>query len=299
VQIFRYLIIIFLITGPGQVFAQINLHRYTSETDTFYWKKYIHFAEPKKLSLKPFTVKRAKKITEQFLAENLALFPQFTSDSASRFGIDDLKKSLFPVDINGDQNPDVVFSGYSGGESDMVKIFVNQGGHFELVFEDYQYITRFDYVDGKLDRLQTADLGCCDAYLWFTRDYKILQEVPAPAFIKGKQTVIYKYTEEPRAFLPVPEPFRTRTDSLMVRASAARLNEPFNPHLDTFGNIVARYRAKASGVVLAIKNDDKGNAWCFVEIFPDTKPSASILYDTEKIPTFIRGWVSILGIELN
>ena len=296
-QLFRFLSILFLINVSGHLAAQIDLHRYTTATDTFYWKKYTHFAEPKKLNLKPYMVKGAKKITEKFLQTNLFLFPQFTNDSAPRFGVNDLKKSLFPVDINGDRNADIIFSGFSGGESDMVKIFLNLGDRFELVFEDYQYITRLDYTDGKLDKLQTADPGCCDAYLWFTREYKIQHEIPYPGFIKGKQTVIYKYTEEPRTFLPIPKPFRAKTDSLMVRASAARLNEPFNPYLDTFGNIVARYRTKASGVVLAIKNDEKGNPWCFVEIYPDTTPSASILYDTEKIPTFIRGWVSLLGIE--
>jgi hypothetical protein len=52
------------------------------------------------------------------------------------------------------------------------------------------------------------------------------------------------------------------------------------------------------GVALAYKSYGKGNDWYFVEIFPDASPSASILYDVEKMPTFIRGWVSGQAIFL-
>ncbi|MCK9424169.1 MAG: hypothetical protein M0Q38_16405 [Bacteroidales bacterium] len=293
---FLLLLLVFL---SGSVVAQIDIKRYTTATDTFYWKRYEHVPKPKKLNLKPFMTTGAKKAIDSFLSKNLSLFPQFTNDSISRFGINDLKKCLFPVDINGDRLPDIIFSGFSGGEADVVRIFINRGDRFEFVFEDYQYITRFKLTNGKLTDMQTADPGCCDGYLYFTREYLVNQDSTGPVFIKGKQTVIYKYTEEPRTYFPSPKAFRAKSDTLMVRASAARLNEPFNPYLDTFGNIVAKYRTKARGMALAKKTDEKGNKWFFVEIYPDTSPSASILYETEKIPTFLRGWVSGNRIEFN
>ncbi|MEI7982664.1 MAG: hypothetical protein WCI71_13515 [Bacteroidota bacterium] len=295
----RFFILLFFVLLSGRLSAQIDIKRYTTATDTFYWKRYIHVPEPKKLNLKQFTTHGTKKEITDFLAGNLSQFSQFTNDSISRLGVNDLKKCLFPVDINGDNLTDMIFSGFSGGESDVVQIFLNQGTRFDLVFEDYQFITKLNLANGKLTELQTGDRGCCDAYLYFTRDYTVSQDSTGPVFIKGKQTVIYQYTEEPGEFFATPKQFSAHADTLMVRASAARLNEPYNPHLDTFGNIVAKYRTRARGIALGKKSYGKGNDWYFVEIYPDATPSASILYETTKIPTFLRGWVSGKGIDFN
>lgn len=278
--------------------AQINLKTYTTATDTFYWKRYTHIAKPSKINLKRFTVSGSGKIIDSFLSKHLEQYPQFTSDSLRSLSLKDLKKCLYPVEINGDQLPDIIFSGSSGGESDIVRIYLNRQDSFELVFEDYQYITQFICDQGFLKEMQTGDAGCCDAYLYFTRNYTIRHDKGEAIFVKGKQIVAYKYTEEPSFFYPAAMPFISRADTMMLRASAARLNEPFDPHLETFGNIIAKYRTRAKGNVLAIKSYGQRNDWYFVEIFPDATPAASILYDIEKMPTFIRGWVSGQSISL-
>ena len=296
--IFRFGSLIFLVMLFYTGHAQINIQRYTTATDTFYWKRYIHIPKPPGVNLKRFSVSRPAKKVDSFLAKYLDQFPQFTNDSAPRYSVKDLKKCLFPVDINGDQLPDMIFSGFSGGESDIVKIWLNCRDSFELVFEDYQYISKFRKSGDELAEMQTGDVGCCDNYLYFTRDYRVEQDKGKPIFIKSKQTVAYKYTEEPSTLYPLPAPFIARADTMLLRASAAQQNEPFNPYLDTFGNIIAKYRTKARGVVLAYKSCGKGNDWFFVEISPFAAPSASILYDIDKMPTFIRGWVSSQAIQL-
>ena len=288
----------FVLLSRG-VEAQINIKTYTTATDTFYWKRYTHVSKPLKINLNRFTVAGSGKIIESFLAKHLDQFPQFTNDSVQRFNVRDLKRCLFPVDINGDHLPDIIFSGFSGGESDIVRIYLNRKDSFELVFEDYQYISKFTCDRGLLTEMQTGDPGCCGSYLYFRRDYTIKIDNGELMFIKGRQQVEYQYTEEPFKFYPRAMPFTAKADTMLLRASATRLNEPFNPHLDTFGNIIAKYRTRAKGLVLAYKSYGKGNDWYFVEIFPDTSPSASILYDIEKIPTFIRGWVSGQASLLN
>lgn len=274
------------------VSGQIPIKTYTSATDTFYWKRYIHIAAPSKLSLNRIAMSGQRKTIDRFLSENPDQFPQFTNDSISRYTVKDLRKNLYTCDINDDNLPDIIFSGFSGGESDITRIWLNRGGSFELIFEDYQYISKFVRVKGMLTELQTGDVGCCDNYLYFTRDYRFTMEDGRPVFVKGKQTVACKYTEEPARVFENPKFFIAAADTIMLRASAAVLNEPFNPYLETFGNIVAKYRSKVRGNVLAAKTDTKGKLWYFVEIFPDTQPSASILYQTETMPTFVRGWVS-------
>ena len=288
-----FLIIILSFSVNGQV----NIKTYTSATDTFYWKHYAHIPKPKKLNLKKYALSGQGMVIEKFMARNSADYPQFTSDTMAMFTVKEWKKHLYPADINNDGLTDIIFSGSGGGESDITRIYLNRGDSFELVFEDYQYITRFTWKNKQLAVLETGDAGCCDAYLYFTRDYRVNWENGVPVFIKGKQTVSYKFTEEPRQYYTEPIPFISKADTLTLRASAARLNEPYNPCLETFGNIIAKYRMQSRGVLIAVKSYGKGNNWFFVEMMPDVYPSASILYETEKVPTFIRGWISELSVS--
>ncbi len=293
-----YLVLLFLIFSSNEGIAQIDIQRYTTATDTFHWKRYTHVPKPPKVSLKRFSVSKPAKVIDSFLALHGSQFPQFTNDSVPVLLKKSLIKSLYAIDINGDQLPDIVFSGYSGGETEMVSIWLNHGDSFELVFEDYQYFSKFIRSGNKLVEIQTGDAGGDSNYLYFTRDYRVTHDNGESVFIKGKQTVTYKYTEEPANCYPVPIPFIAKADTMMVRASAAQQNEPFIPGLDTFGNIVAKYRTRASGTAIAYKSNGKGNDWFFVEISPNVAPSASILYGLDKMPTFIRGWVSGQAITL-
>ncbi len=279
--------------------SQIPIKTYTTATDTCYWKRYVNIPKPEKLRLNKIAEGGHRKEIDRFIDMYLDDFPQFTNDSGSTKNVRDLRKSLYPVEINGDGRVDIIFTGYSGGPSDLTRIYLNRDDHFELVFEDYQYLTVFKKKKGILASLQTGDIGAGDDFLYFTRDYEVNWEQGTPVFIKGKQTVACKYTEEPSRNFKTPVPFRSTADTLMVRASAARLNEPFNPRMDTFGNIVARYRQKIRGEALAVKTLGNGNTWYYVEIFPGVVPAASILYQAEKVPTFLRGWVSGQSILLD
>ena len=297
-KLFQFGVLIFLASVSLTGSAQVDIQRYTTATDTFYWKRYISIPKPPRVNLKKYSVSQSSKRVDSFLARCIGQFPQFTNDSAPRYSIKDLKKCLYPVDINGDKLPDMIFSGFSGGESEIVRIWLNRRDSFELVFEDYQYISKFIKEGDKLVEMQTGDPGVGDNYLYFTHDYQVEYVKDEPVFVKGKQIVAYKHTEEPAKYYPQPIPFIAKADTMLFRASAAQQNEPFIPQLDTFGNIIAKYRAKARGIALAYKSYGKGNDWFFVEVSPAAAPSASILYDIDKIPAFIRGWVSSQSIQL-
>jgi hypothetical protein len=290
------LLLLLSLSSPG--FAQIDIQRYTTATDTFYWKRYMQVPEPPRINLRRLTASQSAKKIESFLAKYLVEFPQFTGDLELSRSEKDLKKCLYPVDINHDKLADMIFSGPDGGGSEIVRIWLNRRDSFELIFEDYQYISKFTRTGDKLTAMQTGDIGYGGNYLYFTRDYRVEYEKDEPVFIKGKQIVTYKHTEEPLKYYPQPIPFVSKADTLLVRASSAQQNEPFIPDLDTFGNIVAKYRTKSRGLALAYKSNGKGNDWFFVEFSPFASPSASILYDIDRMPTFIRGWVSGQAIQL-
>jgi hypothetical protein len=272
--------------------GQIVINRYTSATDTFYYKRYERIPLPAKINLKKISLSGRQQVVEDFMKALGPEYPQYTSDTLSKYSEKDWKKRIFPVDINHDGLTDILFSGFSGGEADITRLYLNRNGQFDLLFEDYQYISSWKMADRKLSSIQVTDPGCCAEYLIFTRDYNILWDDNMPRFVKGKQIVWYQHTELPRSLFSQPVPFIAVSDTLTLRASAAHLDEPYNPVLDNFGNIIAKYRNKCHGIILARKAPQAGNEWFFVEIYPDLMPSASILYGTEKLPTFVRGWVS-------
>jgi len=284
---------------PSVLFSQIKIKTYTTATDTFYWKKYEQVKKPKKLNLKPYTLSSANSVIGSFLSGNLQEFPQFADDSIYHRTIKELKKCLYPVDLNGDKLIDIIFTGFSGGESDITRIFLNLGSSFKLVFEDYQYIVSLNFSDKKLIRIKTADVGCCDAYLYFGREYEVRHESGFLDFIKGKQVAEYDRTQRPSDLLQTPIPWESRENSILIRASAALLNEPFNPHLESYGNIIAGYKQKIKGNILAVQKGNNGEEFFYVEIIPDIKPAKSIFYDIEKYPTFIRGWVDSYDVKTN
>jgi len=295
----RISIMLIYLMIPPLLYSQIKIKTYTTATDTFYWKHYESVDKPKKASLRKFVSGNSNQVIQAFIAGNLELFPQFTNDSVSRFGLKDLKKSLYPVDINGDGLPDMIFSGFSGGESDITRIFLNRGDTFELVFEDYQYITSLTLKEGKLMRMVIADPGCCDAYLYFRREFSVVQDRNALIFVKGKQTVEYNRTQRPMELLSTPFRWTSLYDTLLIRASAALIDDPYNPYMETAGNIIAGYTQKVRGEAIARQRDTFGREWLFVEIIPEIRPAKSIFYEIEKYPTFIRGWVNRSEIKIS
>jgi len=279
-----------LLLLPALTFSQIKIKTYTTATDTFYWKKYEQVPKPKKLNLKPYVAPNSGGVVDAFIAGNLVDFPQFTNDSVRRYTVKDLRKSLFPVDINGDGRPDIIFCGFSGGEADLTRIYLNQETGFKLVFEDYQYIVYLSFNEGSLTRIRTADPGCCDAYLYFQKEYEVKYTGAYPDFIRGKQTAEFSHAERPLQMLPKPFTCTSKYDTILIRASGAIQNEPWNPYMETWGNIIGGYTQKIRMSVIAVKQN-RGIEWFYVEIMPGVRPKKSIFYDTDKYPTFIRGWV--------
>jgi hypothetical protein len=292
---FLLLLLLFVIAAP--LAAQIDIQRYTTATDTFYWKRYINVPKPARANLKKFRMPGGGKAVSLFLAWHGHEFFKPGPDSTAIIPLSELQKHIIPVDINSDGTADIVYSGTDGGAADIVRIWIGRNGSFELVFEDYQYITQVRKSGRRFTELQTGDPGNGTEHLYFTRDYRIEEDNGMPVFVKVKQTAIYKHTEEPSELFDQPLPFKSISDTLMLRASAARLNEPFLPGLSTFGNIVAKYSTRSRGLILAAKYYGKGNTWFFVEMSPFAAPSASIIYDSDKMPTFIRGWVSSNAIR--
>lgn len=288
---FRYLLFLLFAFICSNVYSQIKFKTYTSATDTFYWKRYEHVLKPAKEGLRKFTVKNSAGAIRAFLANPPEAFRDILSDSLRMHPENSMQKYLFPVDLNNDQLPDIIFNGSGRNKTEMVKIFLNRRDSFELVFEDYRYVSELRKGKTGFTGLTIGDPGEKGDFLYVERTYSLQPEKARLDFIRGKQTVVYKYTQRPGKYLSKTVPFRAANDTILVRACEGFIDAPYDPKLKTFGNIICGYTEVITGNILAIDKDQAGHNWYFVEIFPDVKPQKSIFHDLDKYPLFITGWV--------
>lgn len=290
------LYVFLVMTGAS---AQIDIHRYTSATDTFFWKRYEHIPGPAPLRLSRVGSVPKGNILTALIAQYPEQFAQLSPDSTVAPDIREWKKNLRATDFNDDGKPDIIYAGPGRTTDHMVQLYLFRETGFNLVFEDFGFLTNWTMKEHRLISVGTGEASCAAGATNFLRDYEVKWEGAEPRFIHGKQTAWYRYTELPSLLLEKPVAFESIRDTLTLRASAARINEPFIPEPETFGNIVAKYSKKLRGVVIGTTGHQKNNDWYFVEIIPDAFPSATVLCRHNQIPLFIRGWVPASAILLS
>lgn len=287
----RSILFMFFVIIGCQLAAQIKIKTYTTATDTFYWKKYEHVLPPAKASLKKFIVQNGDQTIRTFLAHPPSKFGEILSDSLRMHAKEPIRKYLFPVDLNNDLLPDIIFNGSGRNETGMVQIYLNRNDSFELVFEDFRYVTSLKKGQAGFSEIVTGDAGSREDYLYFERRYKLQSERHSLLFVRELQSVVYKYTQRPGKYFARSVPFNSLNDTILVRASASLIDAPYNPKLKSYGNIIGGYTGFISGNILASEKDVTGKTWYYAEIFPSEMPHKSIFYGIDNFPTLIIGWL--------
>lgn len=266
-------------------------------SDSDYWNLYQRIDKPQQLNLKKFCSRDKNGSIDLFIKCCTSHFPQFAVDSLGSYDIKALRKCLYLSDLDGDGQPDIIFSGPGEGSSMLTQIYINRKDSFELVFEDYQYITSMVIRNGHLSELTLCDPGVEDSWLYFSRYYRVELQNGQLVFIHGKQTAEFRYAEKPELFNFEGNQVISAVDSLIIRASASVIDKPLIRKFGMNGNQIASYVMKFRMIIVG-RNDLKSkDPWCYIEIIPDLKPARSLFYDTGDYPTFIRGWVKLKDIK--
>jgi len=233
---------------------------------------------------------------DAFITQNRDRFQQFQQ---SYRPLDSLRKRLHFLDLNGDKLPDVVFEGESGGEAQIVEIYLNTGNSYRYVFSANQGILKIDWRENRLYRLYIDDWGCCDEPLNINKIYQASYKKPdAPEFIQTYQGCFIRGTVFPDSLFPAPIRFQLTNDKYKIRCSPLlddTTPQDWLPNGEARGNCIAMLAKGAVGTALGKKTDATGREWWFVEIDEEYYPAKSdVLPGADKIefPTKIRGWVS-------
>lgn len=203
------------------------------------------------------------------------------------------------VDLNNDGLQDVVFSGPSGGEPNIVYFFIQTNSGFEQVFEAIQGISKVTWKGVLLDQVITSDWGCCaEIYLTHTV-YNVNYIQNKPVFTKAFQSIeVSKELTKPKEYLPDPIQFEVNNEGYKLRLEPA-INDTTEYHwLDITGNTFATLKAGTIGTALFEQIDKTGRIWWYVAIDFDTNVQNCILKTPDEFPAKVIGWLSSIYVTV-
>ncbi len=201
-----------------------------------------------------------------------------------------LGRLLHPIDFDADGLIDVIYSGPSGGESDVVLLYRNSGGQYNL---KGQFMGRLMSLAAISPRgplhFSLNQYPCCDGIVEQVTRYVPVLEADELEFLPAERLLFYVDTEFP-VNSGVKQPFTIVSNSFNLRASPRLLGQQIiAPDATESTNLVARFSAGARAVVLAEHVDAEERRWCFVKVACAPPPQESIFFDIEA-SDFLMGW---------
>lgn len=218
------------------------------------------------------------------------------------FEMMDANKMIIPnhfkgIDINGDDQLDIIYSGPSGGEPNVVKIFLNTGSDYELVFYGYQGIVKVIWKNERLDQIFLHDWGCCADIRQINSVYQATyNDGTIPEFNIIYQSVEPQFMAKPKVLLEEPIRFSINNDGYKLRLMPNIDDENYyfpDGAINRKGNTIGFLNSGYKGTAFGSKVDETGRVWWYVEINNQYEILDNVLKmdDLEQM-TNVVGWIS-------
>jgi hypothetical protein len=231
----------------------------------------------------------------EYAKQNGLLKAEFDIYEANR-GLGSVWNNLHVVDINGDKLDDIIYSGSSGGESNVVKFFMQNEDGFELIFNVYQGIVRVEWENRSIRTIMSRDWGCCADFRVISAVYEVNFTDRVPKFAKIYQSIEYEFMRKPLEYFEEPIIFSVDNEVYKLRAfpeinDSTLINADFNEH--RLGNAIGILSQGTKGKAYGKYLDETGRVWWYVEIDSGYQVIDNALYMGDlKYPTHVIGWIS-------
>jgi hypothetical protein len=204
----------------------------------------------------------------------------------SEFYKDDFAEKIHFVDINNDNKIDVIFNGWSGGEPDIIRFFIQSENGFDKWFEILQNPLEIKITNNRIDEIIAIDNGCCDAYQVTISKYKVSDKLNLIS-----QTSYIDWTDM-NGITIEPTKFQIINDTYFIRDSPKIDNETENERFETKGNSIGEFLKGQKGIAYKSSTDSTGRVWWLMESEPLDSLQNSYFYNESKIKTSFIGWIS-------
>ena len=209
------------------------------------------------------------------------------------------------IDFNQDGLIDIVFRGFTSGESIVTIFFRRTPEGYDFVQEFYGSIYKVsDYSTSRQFSFSFVSMGCCAAVVnqFYYYNSFIDDKSGKISFSAGEKLSYYVDTKFPPIFYDKNKFFKTINDKYFLRAqpfiddTTMRAWE-FAETALMKGNIIAVYPQNSHGFALADEIDKTGRKWYFVMMMNNKKPIETTLYpENENFKSC--GWVSSNFVEM-
>lgn len=207
---------------------------------------------------------------------------------------------FYSVELNGDDNPDLVFSGQIYGEEWSTLIWIKVDSLYRFI--DHLWGTPvLMYRDSAHGKCSIVTVGgyCCTGYIG---EYSLF----VPTVDSGLFT--YRHISTFSRFLDLEIPSKripmnqfVVSDSTILLRESAHVDNAMDSERSRFegksvyGNIIATLRRHSRGVILSEKSDSLGQHWYFVAMLPGSQVSSSRFYNSHN--SHMTGWIQLNGIS--
>ncbi len=221
-----------------------------------------------------------RAIVTKFINQHPGYFSGYRHPESYSVTINDLYPCLHFIDLNNDGLDDVIFSGRSTGEGDMVEVFMHTGSDYTKVFEEMQGIVKMDWENKKIKRLYITNWGCCDDYIVDNKIYAVTYDKSNMPQIKQtyQSANIFK-APKPDSLFDIPFRFEVLNSNYKLRSEPViddSTVEHWNSDAATeasavnygkgYGNCIALLPENSRGTAIGWKTDNTGRVWWYVEI---------------------------------
>ena len=198
------------------------------------------------------------------------------------------------IDLNNDGLQDVVYSGPSGGEPNIVYFFIQTHTGFEQVFEAMQGINKVVWEGELLQKVYTSDWGCCAAIHLINAVYDVkYNKQNKPIFSKVFQSIeVNGELMKPKSYFSDPIEFAVDNDGYKLRLAPLIDDTTEYQWLEITGNTFATLKQGTIGTALASRTDETGRTWWYVSIDFDENVQNCMLQTPDSFPTKVIGWIS-------
>ena len=193
--------------------------------------------------------------------------------------------------LNNDTFIDLIFEGPSGGESNVVSIFLNSGQKFRLIKSELGRIKKINksFPDSPVEILFN-EYGCCDDPINFYQTWNLVNN----EIIESEKYYFLDETKMPED-LGFQLIFKVKNSPYFLRATPEIINEKFHYHYEK-GNIIAEFSEGDIGYVLNSTIDKTGRTWYFVAMNKPRKKgfhNYSVFWNQKWL-----GWMSSRFVEI-
>ncbi|MCP4437865.1 MAG: hypothetical protein GY810_02895 [Aureispira sp.] len=194
--------------------------------------------------------------------------------------------------LNDDNELDLIYEGWGGGEGTVVKAFINEGEQMKFLFDNYQQLYDLQFDEKRcLKSFKVLDFGCCVPFDLLMSQYTIKNNTIELEWGLSALSGL----EEPKHFFRKAKKVKVAKPKVDMRYEPwiAPEDEPgYSGPLEVVGNKTALYNKGDKGVAYAETKDTIGNVWWLVEMeVPDTT-DFNIMYKYSQKTYPVLGWIN-------